>query len=73
MAKSGQTFRKRQREMKLREKAQLKRERRLQRREEKKRVQDFVAPHSPAIQSDLQDVSSPEGEDIGSTERESVE
>ena len=36
MAKSSQTFRKRQREIKVREKAQLKRERREQRRNEKK-------------------------------------
>lgn len=36
MAKSSQTFRKRQRELKVREKAQLKRERREQRRSEKK-------------------------------------
>jgi len=37
MAKSSQTFRKRQRERWLREKAQAKRERRQQRRNEKKR------------------------------------
>ena len=36
MAKSPQTFRKRQREQKMREKARLKRERREQRRMEKK-------------------------------------
>ncbi len=36
MAKNSQTFRKRQREIKLREKAQLKRERREQRGKEKK-------------------------------------
>jgi len=39
MAKSGQTFQKRQRENKLREKAQLKRERRQQRQIEKKQAQ----------------------------------
>jgi hypothetical protein len=39
MAKSGETQQKRQRENKLREKAQLKRERRQQRQAEKKRVQ----------------------------------
>jgi len=42
MAKSQQTFRKRQRERKLREKAQLKRERRERRRNEKKRSQALV-------------------------------
>lgn len=36
MAKPSQTFKKRQRELKLREKAQLKRERRQQRQNEKK-------------------------------------
>lgn len=39
MARSSQTFRKRQRENKLREKAQLKRERREQRKTEKKMAQ----------------------------------
>ncbi len=43
MAKSGQTFRKRQRENKLREKAQLKRERREQRQKEKKVSQALVS------------------------------
>lgn len=40
MAKSPQTFRKRQREQKMREKARLKRERREQRRTEKKESAD---------------------------------
>ncbi len=39
MAKPSQTFKKRQRENKLREKAQLKRERRQQRQTEKKALQ----------------------------------
>jgi hypothetical protein len=39
MAKSSQTFKKRQRENKLREKAQLKRERRQQRQLERKATQ----------------------------------
>ncbi len=42
MAKNRGTFRKRQRENKLREKAQLKRERRQQRRNEKKESQAFM-------------------------------
>ena len=42
MAKSSQTFRKRQRENKLREKAQLKRERRQQRRKEKSESKALV-------------------------------
>jgi hypothetical protein len=40
LAKSPQTFRKRQREQKMREKARLKRERREQRRTEKKESAD---------------------------------
>lgn len=47
MAKSPQTFRKRQRERKLREKAQLKRERREQRRNEKKHAQALVLQPVP--------------------------
>ena len=47
MAKSNQTFRKRQRENKLREKAQLKRERREQRRNERKDSQALVP--QPAV------------------------
>ncbi len=43
MARSNQTFKKRQRENKLREKAQLKRERRQQRQSEKKRTQVLAA------------------------------
>ncbi len=44
MAKSSQTFRKRQRENKLREKAQLKRERRQQRKKEKVELQALAPP-----------------------------
>ena len=44
MAKSSQTFRKRQREHKVREKAQLKRERREQRRKEKRELQALAPP-----------------------------
>lgn len=47
MAKNRGTFRKRQRENKLREKAQLKRERQQQRRNEKKESQAFI-PQSSA-------------------------
>ncbi len=49
MARSNQTFRKRQRENKLREKAQLKRARREQKRNEKKESQAFV-PQTPIVQ-----------------------
>ncbi len=44
MAKSQQTFRKRQRERMLREKAEMKRARREQRRLEKKPEDDLTAP-----------------------------
>lgn len=44
MAKSQQTFRKRQRERMLREKAEMKRARREQRRLDKKPEDDFAAP-----------------------------
>ena len=44
MAKSQQTFRKRQRERMLREKAEMKRARREQRRLEKKPEDDFAPP-----------------------------
>ncbi len=54
MAKSSQTFRKRQRENKLRERAQLKRERREQRRNEKK--QSLALAPQPAA-----DVANPTG------------
>jgi hypothetical protein len=52
MAKPSQTFKKRQRENKLREKAQLKRERRQQRQTEKKALQatpgnDNFSHHEP--------------------------
>jgi len=48
MGKPSQTFKKRQRENKLREKAQLKRERREQRRIEKKTVQAGSGPEGGA-------------------------
>ena len=56
MARSSQTFRKRQRENKLREKAQLKRERREQRKTEKKMAQVVGAEHG------ADDLFSAEGE-----------
>jgi hypothetical protein len=53
MAKSQQTFRKRQRERMLREKAQQKRARREQRRQEKKPFQDdLTAPVTEATPAD---------------------
>lgn len=48
MAKPSQTFKKRQREHKLREKAQLKRERRQQRRMERKLSQGAEGPEGGA-------------------------
>ncbi len=51
MAKGSETFRKRQREMKVREKAQLKRERRLQRRNEKKVLLSSVPLQSSSLQA----------------------
>jgi hypothetical protein len=49
LARNPQTFRKRQREQKLREKAQLKRKRREQRRLEKKESQEVV-PGWPTVE-----------------------
>lgn len=56
MAKSSQTFKKRQRENKLRERAQLKRERRQQRRKEKKESQAFI-PQPAAAQTGVEPVA----------------
>jgi hypothetical protein len=56
MAKGGETFRKRQREMKLREKAQLKRELRAQRRTDKKTVltsEPSATPEFSAVPLDI--------------------
>ncbi len=56
MAKGGETFRKRQREMKLREKAQLKRELRAQRRNDKKTVvgsEPSATPEFSAVPLDV--------------------
>ncbi len=56
MAKGGETFRKRQREMKLREKAQLKRELRAQRRNDKKAVltsEPSATPEFSAVPLDI--------------------
>jgi len=56
MAKGGETFRKRQREMKLREKAQLKRELRAQRRNDKKTVltsEPSATPEFSAVPLDI--------------------
>jgi hypothetical protein len=60
IAKPSQTFKKRQREIKLREKAQLKRERRQQRAQERAQgiaVQPASDQHQPegAAHEDLQD------------------
>jgi hypothetical protein len=51
MAKGSETFRKRQREMKVREKAQLKRERRDQRRNEKKASPSVVPSESSSLEA----------------------
>jgi hypothetical protein len=48
MGKPSQTFKKRQRENKLREKAQLKRERRAQRKNERKALQAASGPEGGA-------------------------
>ncbi len=58
MAKSSQTFRKRQRETKLREKAQLKRERRQQRKDEKKALLTSLSSLPSAIQAEPTGVGS---------------
>jgi hypothetical protein len=58
MAKSSQTFRKRQRETKLREKAQLKRERRQQRKDEKKALLAAPSPLPSTIQAEPTGVGS---------------
>ncbi len=73
MAKSSETFRKRQRENKLREKAQLKRERREQRRNEKKDLQALVPQPSTIEPRPIRvgpvAVDKPEGETLARTEQ----
>jgi hypothetical protein len=61
LARNPQTFRKRQREQKLREKAQLKRKRREQRRLEKKESQEVV-PGWPTVEAEPNEVE-PAAED----------
>ncbi len=67
MAKSSQTFRKRQREIKVREKAQLKRERREQRRKERKET-EALGPQPAGEQPGLAGAEPEAGDDHGSLE-----
>jgi hypothetical protein len=62
MAKPSQTFKKRQRENKLREKAQLKRERRQQRQSEKKASQAVRGEHHEAPSGRIEVDSLAQGE-----------
>jgi|GEM_PF-1233743 hypothetical protein len=69
MAKPSQTFKKRQRENKLREKAQLKRERRQQRQVERKALQAADVRHDDA-QSNENQVEATASVELGAAQNE---